>query len=102
MLRAYARSGFLFERPARRPIGLFIKLRSIKKPSVSGKSENEGIRRTPPRTRVTGWPHPSLVGEVGPIASIRCFQWDHDEHNRVDILTSGVKTSPPPSRSVET
>ena len=31
-----------------------------KKPSGPGKSENEGIRRTPFRTREAGWPHPSL------------------------------------------
>jgi hypothetical protein len=31
---------------------------------ISRKTENEGIRRIPSRTRGTGWPHPSLCGEV--------------------------------------
>jgi hypothetical protein len=30
------------------------------------KTENEGIQRIPFRTRGTGWPHPSLDGEVDP------------------------------------
>jgi len=54
------------------------------------KSENEGIQRILFRTRGTGWPHPSLDGEVGSFRS-------HDEHNQTDILTSGL-TSLPPSR----
>jgi hypothetical protein len=39
----------------------------------------------------TGWPHPSLDGEVGSMTG------SHDEHNQTDILTSDV-TSLPPSR----
>jgi hypothetical protein len=31
----------------------------------STKTENEGIQQLPRRTRGTGWPHPSLDGEVG-------------------------------------
>src|SRR5690349_19720868 len=61
-----------------------------------GKSENEGIRRIPSRTRGTGWPHPSLDGEVGPVK-------DHDEHNQADILTSGFDLAPafPPAQTAE-
>jgi len=61
-----------------------------------GKTENEGIRRIPPRTHGTGWPHPSLDGEVGPVK-------DRDEHNQADILTSGFDLAPafPPARTAE-
>ena len=56
-----------------------------KKTFIPGKSENEGIQGILLRTRGTGWPHPSLDGEVGP--ALR----DRDEHNQADILTSGLK-----------
>jgi hypothetical protein len=62
-----------------------------KKPSNPAKSENEGIQEIPARTRDTGWPHPSLCGEVGPA------ERDHDERIQTGILTSGF-TSLPPSR----
>ena len=62
-----------------------------KKTFIPDKSENEGIQGILLRTRGTGWPHPSLDGEVDPVSR------DHDEHNQTDILTSGV-TSLPPSR----
>src|SRR5215468_1639742 len=57
-----------------------------------GKSENEGIQGIPSRTRGTGWPHPSLDGEVDPVSR------DHDEHNQTDILTSDVTLLPPSRR----
>jgi hypothetical protein len=59
-----------------------------KKPSGPGRAENEGIQRIPSRTSGTGWPHPSLDGEVDP--ALR----DHDEHNQTDILTSGSNLAP--------
>ena len=60
-----------------------------KKPSNPAKSENEGIQEIPPRTRDTGWPHPSLCGEVGPA------ERDHDERIQTGILTSGLSLLPP-------
>jgi len=43
----------------------------------------------PFRTRDTGWPHPSLCGEVG-----RSKMNDHDERNQTGILTSGFNLAP--------
>ena len=60
-----------------------------KKPSNPAKSENEGIQEILARTRDTGWPHPSLCGEVGP------EQRDHDERIQTGILTSGLSSLPP-------
>jgi hypothetical protein len=60
----------------------------MKKPSDSGKTGNEGIQRIPARTRVPGWPHPSLDGEVDPAKR------DHDERNQTGILTSGSNLVP--------
>jgi hypothetical protein len=34
-----------------------------KKPSFH-KTENEGIRRIPPKDNLADWPHPSLCGEA--------------------------------------
>ena len=59
-----------------------------KKTFIPGKSENEGIQGILLRTRGTGWPHPSLDGEVGPVSR------DLDEHNQTDILTWGLNLAP--------
>jgi hypothetical protein len=66
-----------------------LNFRALKQKTFTpGKTENEGIHRTLPRTRAAGWPHPSLDGEVGPA-------WrDLDEHSRTDILTSGLNLAP--------
>ncbi len=59
-----------------------------KKPSNPATSENEGIQEIPCRTHDTGWPHPSLCGEVGPA------ERDHDERIQTGILTSGYNLTP--------
>jgi hypothetical protein len=41
-----------------------------KKPSPSGKSENEGISKNPEPHQRTGWPHPSLCGEVAKLLMV--------------------------------
>jgi hypothetical protein len=61
-----SRSGLTVERPAQGRKETAAAAAGKQKPSPPGKSENEGIRQIPARTRATGWPHPSLDGEVWP------------------------------------
>ena len=49
----------------------------------------KAFREIPFRTHETGWPHPSLCGEAGPVLR------DHDERIQTGILTSGLSLLPP-------